>query len=66
MEQLSGTGRVISLLTALLLMAVFVFAIVSVVGLGPFMPGTLPESVPIDYTVWEDGSSDASGIEHVG
>jgi F420H2 dehydrogenase subunit J len=66
MEQLSGTGRVISMLTALLLLAALLLAIVSVAGLGPFVPGILPESVPIDYTVWEDGSTDASGIEHVG
>ncbi|HIH86976.1 MAG TPA: dehydrogenase [Methanosarcinales archaeon] len=66
MEQISGTGRVISILTALLLLAALLLAIVSVAGLGPFVPGTLPESVPIDYTVWEDGSKDASGIEHVG
>ena len=66
MEQLSGTGRVISLLTALLLMAALLLAIVNVVGFGPFVPSTLPESVPIDYTVWEGGSKDTSGIEHVG
>ena len=66
MEQLSGTGRVISLLTAFLLLAALLLAIVSVAGLGPFVPSTLPESVPIDYTVWEDGSKDTSGIEHVG
>jgi len=66
MEQLSGTGRAISLLTALLLLAALLLAIVSVVGLEPLVPNTLPESVPIDFTVWDDGSKDASGIEHVG
>jgi len=67
MEQLpSKSWNIINLVTALMLMAVLVFAIVSVVGLGPLVPSTLPESVPIDYTVWEDGSRDASGIEHVG
>ena len=67
MEQLPSKGwNIINLVTALLLMVVLVFAIVSVVGLGPLVPSTLPESVPIDYTVWEDGSRDASGIEHVG
>ncbi len=67
MEQISSKGGyLINLVTALLLMAVLVYAIVSVVGLEPLVPSTLPESVPIDYTVWEDGSTDASGIEHVG
>lgn len=67
MEQLSSKGwNIINLVTAILLLAVFVFAIVSVVGLEPLVPGTLQESVPIDYTVWEDGSKDTSGIEHVG
>lgn len=67
MEQLpSKSWNIINLVTALLLMGVLVFAIVSVVGLEPLVPSTLPESVPIDYTVWEDGSKDASGIEHVG
>jgi NADH-quinone oxidoreductase subunit J len=66
MEQLSGTYRVVSLLTALLLLAALLLAIVNVVGLEPLVSSTLPESVPIDYTVWEDGSKDASGIEHVG
>lgn len=67
MEQISSKGGyLINLVTALLLMAVLVFAIVSVVGLEPLVSGTLPDSVPIDYTVWQDGSMDASGIEHVG
>ncbi len=66
MEQLSGTGRVIGLFTALLLMGVLLLAVVSVFGLEPLVPSTLPDSVPIDYTVWEDGSKDASGIEHIG
>ena len=67
MEQLPSKGwNIINLVTALLLMVVLVFAIVDVVGLGPFVQSTLPESETIDYTVWEDGSKDASGIEHVG
>lgn len=70
MEQLPSKGwNIINLVTALLLMAVFVFAIVSVVGLEPFVPGTLSDidyTVGEDYTVWEDGSKDTSGIEHVG
>jgi NADH:ubiquinone oxidoreductase subunit 6 (subunit J) len=67
MEQLSGKGlNIINLVTALLLMAVFVFAIVSVVGLEPLVPSTLPESADITYTIWDDESMDTSGIEHVG
>ncbi len=66
MEQISGTGKAISMLTALLLLAALLFAIVNVVGLEPVVQGTLPESVPIDFTVWEDGSRDTSAIEHVG
>jgi NADH-quinone oxidoreductase subunit J len=67
MEQLPSKGwNIINLVTALMLMAVLVFAIVSVVGLEPLVPSTLPESADITYTVWEDGSKDASGIEHVG
>jgi NADH:ubiquinone oxidoreductase subunit 6 (subunit J) len=67
MEQISSKGGyLINLVTALLLMAVLVYAIVSVVGLEPLVQSTLPDSVPIDYTFWEDGSKDASGIEHVG
>jgi NADH:ubiquinone oxidoreductase subunit 6 (subunit J) len=66
MEQISGTGRAISMLTALLLLAALLFAIVNVVGLEPLVPSTMQESVPIDYTTWDDGSKDTSGIEHVG
>ena len=66
MEQISGTGKAISMLTALLLLAALLFAIVNVVGLEPVVPSTLPDSVPIDFIAWEDGSKDTSAIEHVG
>lgn len=67
MEQLSGRGlNIINLVTALLLMVVFVYAIVNVAGLEPLIPSTLPESAEITYTIWDDASKDTSGIEHVG
>ncbi len=62
MEQLPSKGwNMINLVTALLLMAVFVFAIMMASTYN-----TWGDAKPIDFTVWEDGSKDASGIEHVG
>jgi NADH:ubiquinone oxidoreductase subunit 6 (subunit J) len=60
MEQISGdTGKIINLITMLLLIAALVFAIASSVDY-------LPKSAPIDYTQWEEGAEDISGIEHIG
>jgi NADH:ubiquinone oxidoreductase subunit 6 (subunit J) len=62
MEQLSGkVGNMINLATALLLIAAFVFAITIA-----STANTWGDAKPIDYTVWDDGSKDMSGIEHVG
>jgi NADH:ubiquinone oxidoreductase subunit 6 (subunit J) len=62
MEQLSGkVGNMINLATALLLIAAFIFAITIA-----STSNTWGDAKHIDYTVWDDGSKDASGIEHVG
>ncbi|MEA3294956.1 MAG: NADH-quinone oxidoreductase subunit J [Euryarchaeota archaeon] len=60
MEQISGDiGKILNLIVMLLLIVALVFAITSSVGnLGP--PASL------EYLVWEDGSKDVSGIEHIG
>ena len=60
MQQISDKyGNVISLITMLLLIAALVFAITSSIGY-------LDSPRPIDYTQWEEGAKDISGIEHVG
>ncbi len=62
MEQLPGKiGNMFNLATALLLIAAFVFAITIA-----STANTWGDAKSIDYTVWDDGSKDASGIEHVG
>jgi len=62
MEQLSSkVGNMINLLTALLLLAVFVTAILSAPA-----SNSWGEAEDISFTIWEDGSTDASAIEHVG
>ncbi len=62
MEQLSGkVGNMINLLTALLLLGVFVSAILSA-----SVSNTWGDAEDITFTVWEDGSKDTSAIEHVG
>jgi NADH:ubiquinone oxidoreductase subunit 6 (subunit J) len=59
MEQISSdTGKIINLITMLLLIGALVFAITSSVGY-------LPESAPIDYTQW-DGTMDTSAVQHIG
>jgi NADH:ubiquinone oxidoreductase subunit 6 (subunit J) len=62
MEQLSSkVGNMINLLTALLLLGAFVSAIWSA-----SVSNTWGEAEDITFTVWEDGSTDTSAIEHVG
>jgi NADH:ubiquinone oxidoreductase subunit 6 (subunit J) len=62
MEQLSGkVGNMINLLTALLLVVAFVAAILSAPAFNSW-----GEAEDITFTEWEDGSTDASAIEHVG
>ncbi|MCK4937176.1 MAG: NADH-quinone oxidoreductase subunit J [Methanosarcinales archaeon] len=62
MEQLSNkVGNMINLLTALLLLGVFVAAILSASATNSW-----GEVEDIMFTEWEDGSSDTSAIEHVG
>lgn len=60
MEQLPGTNvNVVNLLTALLLIAAFVYAITAA-------SSVLGSPAPIDFNQWEDGQKDISAIEHVG
>lgn len=62
MEQLSGNvGKVINLLTVLLLITGFVFAIAQASTSGSF-----GDAETIKFTQWSDGSKDSSAIEHVG
>jgi NADH:ubiquinone oxidoreductase subunit 6 (subunit J) len=62
MEQLSGkAGNIINLVTALLLVIAFVFAI-----LNASASDSWGGAKSIDFTVWEDGSKDTSAVEHVG
>ncbi|MBE0523849.1 MAG: NADH-quinone oxidoreductase subunit J [Methanosarcinales archaeon] len=62
MEQLPGkVGNIINLLTALLLITAFVFAITTA-----STSNTWGDAKSIDYLAWDDGSTDMSGIEHVG
>lgn len=60
MEQLNNkTGNVLSLITALILIAAFILAIMSASDLWG-------SAKPIDFTQWDGGAKDTSAIEHVG
>lgn len=60
MDQLTGkVSNTVSLITVLLLIFAFVFAIVN-------SSGFFGSAATIDFTKWDDGSKDSSAIEHVG
>lgn len=62
MEQLSGkAGNVINLMTAFLLAAALVLAILSASA-----SDSWGEAKSIEFTAWGDGSKDPSAVEHVG